>query len=187
MENILLGGDYTICFHFPWHVLLIMLQESNPKLHKEKRVMAKLGIQLRVCCHNSTEGFTHGSTAKVCAWEAVRGWELRCSPHPRGAISAMSALPPARGEGCAVGSSLCCKTLFVSDCCFFSTKWGWEMSPGVQGWSWVLWAGCGVGLLCAWAVFWFLVLVISWTVQTSISLAVCVLFHTRSSCSEQIT
>lgn len=61
------------------------------------------------------------------------------------------------------------------------------MSPGVQGWSWVLWAGCGVGLLCAWAVFWFLVLVISWTVQTSISLAVCVLFHTHSYCSEQIT
>lgn len=57
------------------------------------------------------------------------------------------------------------------------------MKPGVQGWSWVLpvlhllWAGDGVGLLCAGPSFgfWF------WSSrgQTSISLAVCVISYTE--------
>lgn len=46
MENILLAGDYTICFPFPWHVLLIMLQEANPKFYEEQLMMAKLRIEL---------------------------------------------------------------------------------------------------------------------------------------------
>lgn len=39
-----------------------MLQEANPKLCKERLVMAKQGIQLRACCPNSRERITQGST-----------------------------------------------------------------------------------------------------------------------------
>lgn len=61
MENIFLVGDYTICFHFLWHVLLIMLQEANPKFYKEQLMMAKEGIELGACCHNNRERQAPGS------------------------------------------------------------------------------------------------------------------------------
>lgn len=61
MENIFLAGDYTICFHFLWHVLLIMLQEANPKFYKEHLMMAKEGIELGACCLNNREHQTLGN------------------------------------------------------------------------------------------------------------------------------
>lgn len=41
MENTFLAGDYPICFHIPWHVFLIMLQEANPKFYKEQFMLVK--------------------------------------------------------------------------------------------------------------------------------------------------